>query len=533
MGALRLLLIFAFALNAQYVGSKACYGCHSDIYKAFKKTDMGRSMASVGDWKADGIPTEASIQQPGNTHVFSVTKSEAGWTQTESETGVFSVDHKLDYVVGSGFNGLTFLIRRGDFLFQAPLSYYSRAHKWDLSPGYEQVDLGFSRMVPQECINCHAGRPSPQSNGSAAYAEQPFQEVAIGCENCHGPGENHVKAGGKKGTIVNPAKLKPALADNICLNCHQAGDARVLQPGKSYLDFRPGEWLFDTAVIFKQPATGTEPESDLLEHYSAMQASRCFRESAGKLGCLTCHDPHTQPAGEQAVGYYRAKCLTCHTEKSCNRPASARSTDNCVGCHMPKRDVTQISHSALTNHRIPARSDEPMPALKQVVQDGVVVIDPPEQGARQLPKVMLLQAYQQMAQKHPEYEQSYLSVLDELEKSQPRDAFVEAALGDRAFTQGQTEEAIEHLQQALPLAKPAVYLELGESLIKAGRSQEAIEYLKKGAGLDPYNAVMQKTLILLYINLRSYSEARLSMEKYVETFPEDSFMRSLLARVRK
>jgi len=529
MAPLRLLLIFACALNAQYVGSKACYGCHSDIYKAFKKTDMGRSITPASEWKAEGIATEATIQQPGTSHVFSVTKSEAGWQQSESEPGVFSVDHKLDYVVGSGFNGLTFLLRRGNFLFQAPLSYYSRAHKWDLSPGYEQVDLGFSRMVPQECINCHAGRPSPQSNGSAAYAEQPFQEAAIGCENCHGPGDAHVKAGGKKGTIVNPARLKPALADNICLNCHQAGEARVLQPGKSYLDFRPGEWLFDTAVIFKQPATGNDQESDLLEHYSAMQASRCFRESAGKLGCLTCHDPH----GEQTVSDYRAKCLTCHTEKSCNRPASARSTDNCVACHMPKRDVTQISHSALTNHRIPARPNEPMPALKQVVQDGVVVVDLPERSGQTLPKLMLLQAYQQMAQKYPEYQQSYLSLLDDLEQSQPKDTFVQAALGDRALTQGRTEEAIEHLKQALPLGKSAVYLELGQALAKTGRGQEAIEYLKTGAQLDPYNAVMQKTLILLYINLKSYPEARVAMEKYVDAFPEDTFMRSLLARVRR
>ena len=55
------------------------------------------------------------------------------------------------------------------------------------------------------------------------------------------------------GSIVNPARLKPRLAEDICLNCHQSGDARVTQPGRSYLDFRPGEWLFDTAVIFREP----------------------------------------------------------------------------------------------------------------------------------------------------------------------------------------------------------------------------------------------------------------------------------------
>ena len=201
--------------------------------------------------------------------------NESGWRQSESEPGVFSVDHQLDYAVGSGYNGLTFLIRRGHFLCQAPLSYYARTQKWDLSPGYENADLGFGRMVPEECINCHAGRPSPVLNTSGAYADPPFQELAIGCENCHGPAEAHVKSQGKRpGAIVNPAKLTPRLADNICLNCHQAGDARVTQPGKSYLDFRPGEWLFDTTVIFKQQARADQPQADLLEHYAAMQASR-------------------------------------------------------------------------------------------------------------------------------------------------------------------------------------------------------------------------------------------------------------------
>jgi hypothetical protein len=32
-------------------------------------------------------------------------------------------DQKVSYVVGSGANGFSFIARRGDFLFEAPLSY--------------------------------------------------------------------------------------------------------------------------------------------------------------------------------------------------------------------------------------------------------------------------------------------------------------------------------------------------------------------------------------------------------------------------
>jgi hypothetical protein len=541
-------LVLTFALTAalgiaqsksgSYVGSKACFGCHSSIYKSFQATDMGHSMTPVSDWKPDDVPAEAVVAQPGMSHKFAVSRKDSGWQQSESEPGVFSVDHQLDYVVGSGYNGLTFLIRRGQYLFQAPLSYYSKAHKWDLSPGYENADLGFNRLVPEECINCHAGRASPVRGRSGAYGDPPFQELAIGCENCHGPGEAHVKSPGTQPkTIINPAKLGPRLADNICANCHQTGDSRVTQPGKSYQDFRPGQWLFDTAIIFKQPRAAEEQQSDLLEHYSAMQASRCFRQSAGKLSCLSCHNPHIQPRGAEAVGYYRAKCLTCHNEQSCQLPLSVRVAqnppDNCTACHMSKRNVTQISHSALTNHRIPAREGEPLPAIAQNVTDGVIVVNPPEGRPLELSKLVLLRAYRQLAQKSPDYQNRYTRLLDGLSKTQPQDTFVQAAIGDKAFAEGRTEDAIEHLKFALPEDNPAIYLELGESLAKLDRGQEAIEYLKKGVEIDPYNAVMQKTLILQYINLKSYVHARSLMEQYVATFPEDSFMRSLLSRVSK
>jgi len=527
------------SVPSAYVGSKACYGCHSPIYRSFLQTDMGRSMTKTSDAKTDGLPAEATLTQPRSSHVFAVSHTNSGWLQSESEAGVFSTEHKLEYTVGSGANGLTFLISRGNYLFQAPLSYYARTHKWDFSPGYEQTDLGFSRVVSVECINCHTGRAAVIQNRPGAYADPPFPELAIGCENCHGPGEAHVKSLGKlPGTIVNPAKLEPRLAENICMNCHQAGDTRVLQPGKNFADFRPGQWLFDTAVILKMPAhTSEQREADLLEHYAAMQVSRCFRESAGKLSCLTCHDPHVQPRQQEVAAYYRAKCLTCHTDQSCKLSVKVRQAqnppDNCALCHMPKRSVQQISHSALTNHRIPARAGEATPPLSQIESDGLIVVNPPPGRTPKFSKVMLLRAYGELAARNADYQERYADLLEELSKTQAQDATVQAALGHKALAEDRSEEAVAHLKLALPLDDAGTYLELGQALGKLGRTEESIDYLKKGAEMDPYNAVMQRTLIVQCINLKSYGEARTLMEQYVATFPEDSFMRSMLARVSR
>lgn len=540
---LSVLLSFVLASQTKqnsYIGSKACFACHSAIFRSFAQTDMGHSMTLAKDWKLESVPPNATVAQPGTHRTFFVARNESGWQQGESEGDVFSVDHQLDYVVGSGSNGLTFLIRRGSYLFQAPLSYYSRTQKWGLSPGYEHTDLGFNRVVPQECINCHAGRPSPLPTVSGAYAEPPFQELAIGCENCHGPGEAHVRANGKPlgklaDNIVNPAKLTPRLADNICLNCHQAGAARVTQPGKSYLDFRPGQWLYDTAVILKQPAKEGQQQSDLLEHYSGMQASRCFRESKGNLNCLSCHDPHVQPRKDEVANYYRNKCLTCHTGQSCRLALTVRKAqsagDNCVGCHMPQRNLAEVSHAALTNHRILARADETVLQLPQKEEKGLVVVNAPEGRNIELSNSILLRAYQQLALKNPDYQGRYRLVLDQLSQTDLQDSYIQAALGDRALAEGKADEAVVHLTLALPLGTSAIYLELAESLLELGRGDEAIEYLKKGIDINPYDAVMQKTLILRYINSKSYAEARKLMKQYVSAFPDDSMMRGLLHRV--
>jgi len=108
-----------------------------------------------------------------------------------------------------------------------------------------------------------------------------------------------VASGGARRSIVNPARLSPRLAEQICINCHQGGDARVLQPGKEYADFRPGTWLSDTLAILKM--VSQRSDEDLLEHHSAMQASKCFSGSEGKLSCFTCYDPHSQPVRGQNV----------------------------------------------------------------------------------------------------------------------------------------------------------------------------------------------------------------------------------------
>jgi hypothetical protein len=262
----------AGAADEGYTGSKACAGCHPRIYESYTIGAMAHSM-SPANQSAPVPATPVTIFAAKFNRTFRVYRDGSDVYESESETGaggktVFQSTHKLEFAIGSGVNGYSYAVRRGNYLFEAPLSYYARLQKWDLSPGYEFADYGFNRPMAAACLACHSGRSRPVPDRDGLYLEPPFEELAIGCENCHGPGRAHVAGGGAVKSIVNPARLAPRLAEQICRNCHQRGDTRVLQPGKEYSDFHPGAWLDDTLVIFKLASKAND--EDLLEFYTGI-----------------------------------------------------------------------------------------------------------------------------------------------------------------------------------------------------------------------------------------------------------------------
>lgn len=548
------------APGVKYVGSKVCAKCHTQIYNEFIKTDMGRSMEL-----ADEPAQLRRISSPVTLHVerlkrtYEVFTKDGRLYQSEYQRApdgstLFRDTQQLAYAMGAGANGVTYIVQKGSYLFESPLSYYAQSHSWDLSPGYEFADYGFHRPVPAACIICHSGRPHPVPGRDGLYQSPPFNELAIGCENCHGPGELHVRQrldgaplpGGVDRSIVNPADLPGWLANNVCMICHQGGDTRVVQPGRTYADFRPGTPLERTVAIFAIPfSPQNPPQSPFLQHYTLMSLSKCYRSSGGKMSCITCHDPHVQPSAASAPSYYRRKCLACHTEKSCALPLAVRlrksPPDNCVGCHMPRQKLARISHSALTDHRIIAYADEPFPesAFHQTtprLPDLVHVDRMP--GGSVIDPLVLFQAYGElMTERSPyasQYRAKYNKFLDQLAHSRPHDPLILSALARRELRMPQELAlAQEHLREALQQGSTleSDYELYATLLARNGSVAEAISALKRGIALNPYSTRLYKRLALDYIALHNYDEALTTMKAELNVFPEDSFMRSLVKRV--
>ncbi len=535
-----------------YVGSEVCAVCHTEVYKDYEATDMGRSMSIVTPQLAKVMNVPARLSDKVTDREFDVYWKNGKLYESESSRNSlghvrFRTVHQLRWIIGAGANGYGAIVERDHYLFMAPLGFYTRAKVWAPSPGYQDIDLAFSRPVLEGCLFCHSGRARPVAGTNGEYEDPPFRQLAIGCETCHGPGSAHValmtsgmgmRGGGLE--IVNPDQLNPALSNQICEACHEIGGVRVLQEGKSYLDILPGKPLNDYLAIFMTPPKrDSPPPPDQLQQYYEMIMSKCYRASGGRLRCTTCHDPHVQIPAKEAPAYFNERCLTCHTIDSCKLPMMKRLTgrvpDNCIACHMPRRRVGFIEHAALTNHRIIAYAGEPMPdtAFDEAGKRSTLVdLDPPpgKEGISQS-LITLLKAYGDLAVQNPRYNAQYLKVLQQASIRQPKNALVQAAWGREDLKAGEFGKASLHLELSLKLdpMSAVVYEDLSIAMEGLGRSDEALVNQQLAVEHDPYNPILQKRLIVLYIHQKQFVRAKAAMKQYVKAFPQDLFMRRMLA----
>lgn len=338
-----------------YIGDAACAQCHPAISEAYRRHPMGRSMTTGA--QGGPVPTGVVFSAGDLDYEIATRGDEVVHRERQRASAGDSagpVEAVVAYVLGSGTRGAAYLVQKGDGLFQSPIAWYAAAHRWDFAPGYRVNNLHFNRPITAGCLYCHANRVELVEGKSPV-----FHGLAIGCERCHGPGSIHAERPGTRGaidmTIVNPAHLSPTLRDSVCEQCHLQGTQRIDQPGRSEVDFRPG-LPFDAFVYVNSSRSDPFASRRAVGHVEQLRNSACAKASGGRLGCISCHDPHGLPDEGSRVAYYRDRCLQCHGDRGCSLPATARLTDNplddCIRCHMPRVPTLGVDHTALTHHDI-------------------------------------------------------------------------------------------------------------------------------------------------------------------------------------
>ena len=526
----------------EYVGDDACRGCHSEIYAKFKQTGMGRSTSIPSPEDLGKLAKPVKIVDKRLHRVYSAYARDGKMIHEESETDaaghvVFSESHEIAYTVGTGDVGKSYLISKGDALFVSPISYYERIPGWDLSPGYAQGNFrDFTRRVGDLCADCHTGMPLLIAGSHNRFQQPPFRSLTVGCERCHGPGAAHVAQrsldpgfeGSSDSSIVNPQKLRPELRDDVCSQCHFAGDARVLQPGKDYFDFRPGTPLGDVVAIFSVTQVVKGNHFVALDQSEELKLSRCWRASNGRLGCISCHDPHVQRHGNDAIDFFRGRCLTCHNSASCTAPSIRRQAtappDNCILCHMPQQPSENIGHSSLTDHRI-LRSQSEVPAIPEggpSPPDLIADTKSPSASETQNLRNAAL-AYAQVTPNYPELGEKGFAALEHAVALLPDDPEVEAAYGKALLSVRPKEEerAAQALQKAIDLGSKSAEVrgQLARVKMQEGQITAAIDLYKESIEMDPYLTPSYLDLAQIYILLKDRKRATDTLERALKVDP--------------
>ena len=497
-------IALVFLITAQVVRpANPCAVCHPREVAGYMRTGMARSLRRG----VEGVPNSSFTHRSSQT-TFTITHS--GMQQGIERHGV-RADHHIDFVVGSGSHALGFLVKAGDYLFQSPISFYNRRAVWDVAPGYEQYPApDFTRPVTLGCVLCHAGKPLPMAGNNNGFEPAVFAEEGISCERCHGPSEQHLRSPSRN-NIVNPKKLPPPARESVCEQCHLSGEARILNPGLQFADFRPGMALEEVYTIYvnqRDPVTSEEESVKVIGHVEQLALSACVRKSSDRMWCGTCHDPHDPPDNPRQ--YYRSRCLSCHggIEQSHAGPA-----EDCVGCHMRSRPAADGGHTAFTDHHITRRPELPgtgkAASTKLVAwRDAPAALD-----ARNLGLAHLAVGRRALSSEHMREAQRLLSACRGAFSNDP---VVSEALGLIALTGGEPREAAKLFERAATMdPKHAEYwLDVGIADKEAGSAEESIHALERAIELDPAIEEAYGKLAEVYAKEGRVHDAQRTMERY-------------------
>lgn len=342
---------------AKYIGANACLECHPGESALHSRSGHARTLvfaerSPIVAWlngKSVSDPRYPDVRWSYQLRDKRLVVDRTAEDRTESLV--------LEYALGSGKHGVTFVAIRGEATKRDPagiehrLSYLANTPRLDITPGQErnprdwpQGDpahkLAFGRPLSPEhlkaCLGCHATMAATiPSNRLETAALIPN----ISCERCHGPGREHVDSARRGETeltmLMGHEPAQPWAEVNRCGECH-----------------RLPRFVSDSSI---------KPENPGIVRFQGVgvSMSACYAKGEGSLRCTTCHDPHDRASSDHS--HYEAACLSCHRSAQAQKACPVSPAANCVNCHMPRREVR--GNGFFTDHWIrkptPERAEPP------------------------------------------------------------------------------------------------------------------------------------------------------------------------------
>lgn len=333
--------------RGQYAGAGACRDCHGAIVEAQERSNHARTIRDLSREKPDAPFDTGQVVTDPYTGVRYAMRTASGRPEITVSAGEVTARSPLAFEFGSGSiaHGYLVALDRKTWL-DTRLNYYASIRAWDFTSGQVQP-LSYLKTHPSgrpvtggsaaRCFACHStvlraeNVGKAPADGSQLVLRPDHSVLGVTCEACHGPRGDHVREQKSGKAPPRPAPLTADDQNRVCGRCHGLDKVDPAHP-----------------VIARFEPWG-------------LSQSRCFRASAGRLSCTTCHDPHGN-ASRDAL-FYEAKCLSCHTGASSSVmpevaklcPVNAKT--GCVKCHMPADSKTML-HTTLTDHRIRIQRDE-------------------------------------------------------------------------------------------------------------------------------------------------------------------------------
>ena len=296
---------------ATYVGSKDCGECHDRIYATWQTTGHSQVIQAVENkpWIIQGNfkePPYGAEMQPLDFGPPDVRY-------------IHGINWKQRYIDEN------WLIRSAQWVYKDDKWYPYHQEDWK------------ERNWLELCAACHVTGFNPET--------LEFKEPSVGCENCHGPGSNHIDAPDafKNNYIKNPSKMSFNASASVCGSCHIRGKVREGFTAAFPIGFEIGD-VHNGSFFPPIPPDDKHwwPNGSASGHHQQYMEWKTSRHGLAGIDCTNCHDPHASTTRTATKLIGNSLCLSCHSNVSTDSVtghapiAGAPQHVNCIACHYPK-----------------------------------------------------------------------------------------------------------------------------------------------------------------------------------------------------